>query len=152
MLASVLALQEKDENLVNILDSLPDCETEIVCTVHDALAALDRKTFHLIISAVHLEHDGSVFDFLKSVRDNQFTKHTPFVFYCSRTTSFARSVRHGLQIAARTLGADRYITMEYYDRAHLRAEFIKALSLNPELSDHQTALISEKVLLEGLPI
>lgn len=127
MLARVLVLQEKDENVANILTVLPDCEIVTVQTVDRALGLLERQEFQLIISAVHLEYDGSVFDFLKEAKRNPITKRIPFVFYCARTSTFARSVRHGLQIAARTLGADKYITMESFDPERLRAEFLQLL-------------------------
>jgi hypothetical protein len=64
-------------------------------------------------------------------KGNPSTSHIPFVFYCARSTKFARSVRDGLQIAARALGADKYITMEIYDVNELRAEFAEYL---PNLS------------------
>jgi CheY-like chemotaxis protein len=86
-----------------------------------------QKSIDLIISAVHLEHDGSVFDLLKVAKGNPSTSHIPFVFYCARSSKFARSVRDGLQIAARALGADKYITMEIYDLNQLRAEFAEYL-------------------------
>jgi hypothetical protein len=87
---------------------------------------------------VHLEHDGSVFDLLKVAKGNPSTSHIPFVFYCARSTKFARSVRDGLQIAARALGADKYITMEIYDVEELRREFVEFL---PRLSIHRDNLM-----------
>lgn len=144
MLARVLVLQEKEENVFNILESLPDCEIVPVDTVDKALIALKRDDFDLIISAVHLEHDGSVFDFLKSVKGSPETRRIPFVFYCARTSTFARSVRHGLQIAARSLGAEKYITMERFERLLLRNEFLSLLG-------HILENVSEDQLPVGSP-
>lgn len=131
MIPRVLVLQEKVENIANIRTSLPDCELVFVKTIEEAMPLLG-KDLHLIISAVHLEHDGSVFDLLKLAKGNPSTSHIPFVFYCSQSSMFARSVRDGLQIAARALGADKYITMELFDVEELRGEFIEFLpELNP---------------------
>ena len=126
MVPRVLVLQEKTKNIANIEASLPDCELIFVRTIQEAIPLL-RDDLHLIISAVHLEYDGSVFDFLKLAKGSPATSRIPFVFYCSLSSLFARSVRDGLQIAARALGADKYITMETFALDHLRAEFLEFL-------------------------
>jgi CheY-like chemotaxis protein len=130
----VLVLQEKPENIRNIQDALPDCETVVVDTVDKAEHLLSVGAYHLIVSAVHLEYDGSVFDFLKSAKQRPSTKGVPFVFYCSQSSTFARSVRDGLQIAARALGAEKYITMELHNSEELRLQFLEFL---PSLDDKQ---------------
>ncbi len=134
MTPTVLLLQEKDENVANIRASLPECFFVRVRTVDEALPLLDKQKFDLIISAVHLEFDGSVFDFLKCAKSNPKTASVPFLFYCSLSSRFARSVRDGLEIASLSLGAEKYITMERYDRDALRAEFTKYLPQLDELS------------------
>lgn len=128
----VLLLQEKPENVFNVQASLPDCQIEVYDNVARAIRAIAEEEFHLIVSAVHLEHDGSVFDFLKTIKSQPSLQHIPFVFYCSKSTTFARSVRHGLQIAAHALGAEKYITMEHYDRDLLRRELLELLPWIPE--------------------
>lgn len=123
----ILLLQEKSENVANVQESLPDCTVYTCDHVETALKMMAEQEFNLVISAVHLEYDGSVFDFLKSVKTNPNWRHIPFVFYCSKSSMFARSVRHGLQIAAQALGAEKYITMETFDRDRLRAEILEVL-------------------------
>ena len=147
LVPNVLILQEKDENVANIRASLPECAFVRVRTVDEAIPLLEHHHFDLIISAVHLEFDGSVFDFLRFAKGNPKTSHIPFVFYCSQSSRFARFVRDGLEIASRALGANRYITMEYYSRDGLRAEFQKYLPQLDELASfrqshdkHQTAV------------
>lgn len=138
----VLVLQEKAENVFNIREALPGCEIQLFDHVNQAIQAIGRTDFDLIVSAVHLEHDGSVFDFLKTVKTNIRFHHIPFVFYCSKSSTFARSVRHGLQIAACALGAEKYITMEHYDRDTLRDELISVLDaygLDRADNDRETA-------------
>lgn len=127
MRTRVLVLQEKQENIKNIAESLPDCTIVNVQTVHQANVALRTQPIDMIVSAVHLEYDESVFDFLESCKTSPHTKDIPFVFYCSRSSTFARSVRHGLEIAAEALGADHYITMESYEQDRLRTELLKVL-------------------------
>lgn len=126
MTIRVLVLQEKQENIANIELSLPDCDLIHVGTVDEAMDRLTSDV-DLIVSAVHLEHDGSVFDFLKLAKGNPETNHIPFVFYCSQSSKFARSVRDGLQIAARAIGADKYVTMELFDSLELRDELLEAV-------------------------
>lgn len=139
MLARVLVLQEKEENIRNIADCLPDCKITNVDTVNQAYYALHRQNFNLIISAVHLEYDESVFDFLEECKRHPKSKEIPFVFYCARTSTFARSVRHGLEIAAAVLGADRYITMEKFDRQRLRSEILKVLFREKPMTNNVTS-------------
>lgn len=130
MIPEISILQEKDENVANIRASLPECAFVRVRTIEEAIPLLEHRYFDLIISAVHLEYDGSVFDFLKFAKGNPRSSSVPFVFYCCQSSTFARSVRDGLQIAARALGADKYITMEHYDRDKLRDEFKEYLPLS----------------------
>ncbi|MBX9669929.1 MAG: hypothetical protein K2X93_20065 [Candidatus Obscuribacterales bacterium] len=127
MTIRVLVLQEKPENIANIELSLPDCDLAHVGTVDEALDRLNSEV-DLIVSAVHLEHDGSVFDFLKLAKENPETSHIPFVFYCSQSSRFARSVRDGLQIAARAIGADKYVTMETFNYMELRDELLETIA------------------------
>ena len=126
-MARVLVLQEKVDNIHNIEAALPDCEIVHTVMIEQAIPKLlnPKEQFDLIISAVHLENDGSVFDLLKVAKGNPATSKVPFIFYCSRSSKFARSVRDGLQIAARALGADKYITMEIFDVYKLREEFVE---------------------------
>ena len=127
MTTRILVLQEKPENMANIKAALADCELAHVRTIEQAIPTLAKQRFDLIISAVHLEYDGSVFDFLRLAKGSPATKHIPFIFYCSQSSKFARSVRDGLQIAARALGADKYITMETYELKQLRKELLEYL-------------------------
>jgi CheY-like chemotaxis protein len=136
MIARILLLQEKPQNIHNVQKALLECEFRIADTIDGAMALIDAERFDLIVSAVHLEYDGSVFDFLKMVKQNPSTATVPFVFYCSQSSTFARSVRHGLQIASRALGAEQYITMEEFDVNELRHELVQYLPmLKPDISE-----------------
>jgi len=50
-----------------------------------------------------------------AVKHQPSLQHIPLVFYCSANSTFARSVRGGLKIAAESVGVDLYITMEKFD-------------------------------------
>jgi CheY-like chemotaxis protein len=79
------------------------------------MAIVQSQPVDLIISDVHLENGGSVFDFLSWIRKNRSTINTPFVLFSLEPTAMAQVVEHGVRIAARSLGAARYITMDTFD-------------------------------------
>lgn len=138
MVAHILLLQEKPQNIINVKQALPECQFDCVSSIEEAIELVRQKDYDLIISAVHLEHDGSVFDFLKGVKGDPNTSTIPFVFYCSQTSTFARSVRDGLQIAAKALGAEKYITMEKFEVHELRYELLEYLHwLTPDISEEK---------------
>jgi len=124
----ILVLQEMHENVVYLRESLEPAghELVIVNTIHSALTQLCQEEFDMIICAVFLENE-SVFDFLKSCKQDINYRKIPFVFYCCKTSEFARSVRDGLQIAARTLGAERYVIMEAFDALVLKTQIEECL-------------------------
>lgn len=119
-MARILVLQEMEQNIINIKKALLPRGHELIIVRREleALQKLQTEKIDLIISAVYLEN-SDVFDFLKAVKHSQSSKRIPFVMYCSAISSFARSVRGGLQIAAESLGVDLYVTMEQFDAKKL---------------------------------
>jgi CheY-like chemotaxis protein len=79
----------------------------------------------MIISDIHLQNGGNVFDFLRWVKKNPSTCDTPFVMLSSEPTSIARYIEDGLRTSARLLGVTKYITMENFDSD----EFCKQIDL-----------------------
>lgn len=124
----ILVLQELQENVVNLRQSLEPSghELVVVSTINAAMHQLKEDQFDMIICAVFLENE-SVFDFLKNCKNDLVYRTIPFVFYCYKTSKFARSVRDGLQIAARTLGAERYVIMESFNAHVLRSQVEECL-------------------------
>ena len=137
-MARMLILQEMEQNIINLEEALIPRGHELIIVDRElqALQRLHSTKIDLIISAVYLE-SSDVFDFLKAVKNNREWNEIPFVLYCSAISTFARSVRGGLKIAAESLGADLYITMEKFDPALLAKQVEECLiehKISPLLS------------------
>lgn len=141
MHALVLALHEEDENAQQVSRSLKQSGHDVIESPNftHAISVLNRQHVDLIISDVHLQNGGNVFDFLRWVKNNPSTKKTPFVLFSSQPTSTAKYFEDGLRTTSRMLGAAMYITMEIFDSD----EFCKLInSLLPV--DEQTTELSTK--------
>jgi CheY-like chemotaxis protein len=92
-----------------------------------ATKLLASQKCDLIVSDVHLKNGGSVFDFLKEVKDDLRLKATPFVLISIEPTETARYIGHGLKIASQVIGAAQYLTFDKFDDSALYAEFSKFL-------------------------
>ena len=117
MKTQILALLELDENSEQVVESLKDTNRRItVCKKFTkAIEILENKTCALIISDVHLENGGNVFDFLRWAKANPLTKDTPFVLLSCKPTKMAKYVEDGVRTTARLLGADLFLTYEHFD-------------------------------------
>ena len=87
----------------------------MVDTFHHAMEVLRTSDFDLIISDVHLQNGGSVFDFLRWVKGDPHMRSTPFFCFSAEPAEVGRYLADGVRTAARALGAARYITMEHFD-------------------------------------
>ena len=67
-----------------------------------------------------------MFEFVRKVKRSD-AKKVPIVFYCYKTSTFARSVRSALKIAARSTGVDFYITMESFIASEFAEQFEQCL-------------------------
>lgn len=74
----------------------------------------------LIISDVHLENGGNVFDFLRWIKKNPLTKDIPFVMFSSQPTEMAKHLEDGIRTSSRMLGAAMYISMKNFDSDEFR--------------------------------
>jgi len=88
-----------------------------VDTFHNAMEILRKTDFDLIISDVHLQNGGSVFDFLRWVKGDPHMRATPFVCVSAEPPEVGKYLADGVRTAARALGAARYIGMEHFDAA-----------------------------------
>jgi CheY-like chemotaxis protein len=81
--ALILALHEDDENSHQVAESLKQCGHKVIqCKKFTyAISVLQAQQVALIISDVHLENGGNVFDFLRWAKRNPSTKDTPFVLF-----------------------------------------------------------------------
>ncbi|MBX9695823.1 MAG: hypothetical protein K2Z81_25785 [Cyanobacteria bacterium] len=130
MAARILALLEHAKHGEQLTDCLEQSgyEVEIVSSFRKAITALNERTFDMIISDVHLENGGSVFDFLKWVKSRQTLQAVPFVLLNLEPSPIARYVEDGVRTAARLMGAAKYISIDEFECSRLREEINKLLS------------------------
>ena len=93
-----------------------------VDTFHNAMEILRKCEFDLIISDVHLQNGGSVFDFLRWVKGDPQMRATPFVCFSAEPPEVGKYLADGVRTAARALGAARYISMEQFNGALFLSE------------------------------
>ena len=131
MASLILALLENSEHIDEVRRCLQSDGHEI-CIVDSfarATAILPDHSFDLIISDVHLENGGSVFDFLRWVKSHPHLATVPFVLFSLEPTRIAKYLADGVRTAARKMGATKYISMERFDADLLREEIIELLPI-----------------------
>jgi CheY-like chemotaxis protein len=122
MAAVILGLLEEHSNAQQVKACLEECGHEVL-VAHNFVQAKELLRSHsadLIVSDVHLENGGDVFDFLRWVKKNQKTSLIPFVLFSSQPTPLAKHLADGLRTSARILGAAKYIEMDVFDAAEFR--------------------------------
>jgi len=141
-MARILALLELQENSRQVVQSLKESghEVDVVETFTEATSLLHRQhKIDLIVSDVHLENGGNVFDFLRWIKRNPAMGETMFVMFSSKPTRAAKYLEDGIRVSARMLGAAMYITMENFDSDEFRKKIDSLLpagnqtmALNPK--------------------
>jgi CheY-like chemotaxis protein len=134
MCAQILALLERPEDPDAISESLRQSGHLVILARNfaQAKALLIVSPFDLIISDVHLENGGSVFDFLMWVKRYPHTMETPFVLFSSRRSEMAKYLDDGIKITARALGAAKYIAMDCFDAKDFREQIDSLLPKKDE--------------------
>ncbi len=129
MVALIVALMEHPEQHRLVKGCLEGAGHKVMVadSFVGAKTALQENSFDLIISDVHLENGGSVFDFLKWVKSNPKLKPIPFVLFSLEPTKLAKYLADGVQTAARTFGAAKYISMDKFDAEILIREITELL-------------------------
>ena len=140
MSSQILVLFESSEGYQPVVEclSLAGYSVVVARSYSAAMAIVRSKSVDLIISDVHLENGGSVFDFLSWIRHNRSTENTPFVLFSLEPTPMAKVVEHGVKIAARALKASKFISMEIFDEEVFRQQIDSLLSLDNRLKTMQT--------------
>ena len=116
--SQILALLELDENSRQVVKSLTQAGFNVVAcqTFTEAIEVLKKQPkIKMIISDVHLENGGNVFDLLRWLKTNRTYARTSLVLFSFRPTALAKHIEDGVRTAARILGVARYITMETFD-------------------------------------
>ena len=117
--ARILALFEKDDQTRQVVICLRNVGyTVVVCqTFTEAITRLTGpRNIDLVISDVHLENGGNVFDFLRWVRNYAPPiAGLPFVLFSFQPSPLAKHLEDGVRTTARLLGAAHYIAMDTFD-------------------------------------
>ncbi len=141
MSAQILALLESPENEHFVIDclELSGHKVLIARTFPQAILIVQGLPVDLIISDVHLENGGNVFDFLKWVKTRPLTTEIPFVLLSCNPTILAKYLEDGIKTSARMLGAAKYIRMDTFDCEQFRLQIDSVIppSINKKLI-HQT--------------
>jgi len=130
--ARILVTMEHPKQMKLIGDSLEHyghCVLKAI-TFHESMEILRNSEVDLIISDVHLQNGGSVFDFLRWVKGDPHMQAVPFVCYSSEPAEIGKYLADGVRTAARALGAAKYITMEQFDANAFRHEIEWLLPLS----------------------
>jgi CheY-like chemotaxis protein len=125
MCAQILALLELDENSVQVVKCLKRSgHTVIACeTFTAAINILQRPhKSDLIISDVHLENGGNVFDFLRWLKEHPTAVTVPLVLFSFNPTLLAKHLEDGIRTSARLLGVAKYIRMDSFDSDEFRKQ------------------------------
>ncbi len=131
MTALILALLEKHTNSQLVSECLQACGHEVIVveTFVKAKTIIKAQTVDLILSDVHLENGGSVFDFLRWVKKREQSCEIPFVLFSTQPSPIAKYLADGVRTSARILGAAKYIEMEILDPELLREQLDELLPL-----------------------
>ncbi len=126
----ILALKDRPEYALALKDLIEPhgFQVLVVHTIEEALATLHSEPVNMIIVAVHLQ-EGNVFDFIRTVRadPNASIKKLPLICLNLNPRLHARFLNDSLEVSAKALGADKFITMQPYDAAVLWAQIKQML-------------------------
>src|ERR1700722_14790228 len=122
--ARILVTMEHPEQMKLISDSLEHFGHRVVKanTFHESMEILRESEIDLIISDVHLQNGGSVFDFLRWTKGDPHMRVIPFVCFSGDPPEGGNYLADGVRTAARALGAAKYISMEKFDARAFRQE------------------------------
>jgi len=126
MAALILALLEEHKHSDQVKACLEECGHSVVVAENFVKAKVLLKTnnIDLIISDVHLQNGGSVFDFLRWAKKAERTCDIPFVLFTLQPSPAAKYLADGVRTSARVLGAVKYIEMDTFEAAEFREHIV----------------------------
>lgn len=135
MAALIIALLEHPVQQTQVSQALKTAghEVLVVDCFSRARKVLEEHSFDLIISDVHLENGGTVFDFLKWVKSEPNLRQIPFVLFSVQPTKMAKYLADGVRTTARILGAAMYISVESFDSEIFVRQIADLLPETPSL-------------------
>lgn len=122
--ARILVTMEHPKEMELIRNSLEHFGHRVLkaATFYESMEILRCSDIELIISDVHLQNGGSVFDFLRWTKGDPHLRAIPFVCFSAEPPEIGKYLHDGVRTAARALGAAKYITMEHFDANSFRQE------------------------------
>jgi len=128
--AQILVLCERNCGQQEIEDLLSPGDYQLIFADRpaDAFEILGQKPIHLIVSGVHQEESNS-YDFLNRVKASPHWKEIPFVFLSLKRSQLANHVDHALELAAKALGATKYVSVDALTAAEVQAEIDRCLTI-----------------------
>jgi CheY-like chemotaxis protein len=129
MTALIIALLETPEQSVLIRNCLKAAGHEVILVENfsKAKSILKVSICDLILSDVHLQNGGNVFDFLKWVRSKPRLQEIPFVLLSVEPSPTAKYLGESVRYASRVLGAAKYVSMHKFDCELLMSELSEFL-------------------------
>ena len=144
--AEILALIENRDEWSQLVQSLGRSghNVHVLEKYSDAVDVLKEVCdVDLIISDVHLQNGGDVFDFLRWVKLDSERAKTPFVLLSLEPTSMAKYLEDGIRISARMLGASMYIRQDKFDSDTLREQIEQLLPSKTDSVDSSSTKSGE---------
>jgi CheY-like chemotaxis protein len=128
--ARILALLEDDATARQVIESMLLSGHSVVVSksFREAIEMLKNTPVDLILSDVHLQNGGGVFDFLKWVKKFPSTRDTPFVLFNVQPSKLAKYLEDGVRTTGRLMGAARYIALENFDADEFRQQIGSVLA------------------------
>jgi len=141
----ILVLFERTSDLSQIKRMLanPFYAYYAVNSMQSAFELLHHRRIDLIISGVHLENTDS-YEFLNRVKADEGLRSIPFVFVSLRRSDVARCVDHGLSLAARALGAARYLSIDTSSPVEIQKEVSSCFAPRPEQGETEESQEKEE--------
>ena len=127
----ILVLCERNCGQQEIEDLLSPGDYQLILVDRpcDAFAILGQKPIHLIVSGVHQEESNS-YEFLNSIKASPVWQTIPFVFLSLKRSHLANQVDHALELAAKALGATKYVSVDALSAAEVQAEIAGCLAMS----------------------
>ena len=131
----ILALLEDPKNLQQVSECLEQSGHSVLraSRFDVAMQILEHQHVDLIVSDVHLQNGGDIFDFLVRLHISPLLQNIPFVCFSFQPTELAEYLATGVQTAARILGATCYISMRVFEPTEFAAKINDLLSAEPEI-------------------
>lgn len=129
MNALVIALMEDPQQACTIKSCLHEAGHTVIVVetfLEDRVALLEGHC-NLILSDVHLQNGGNVFDFIKWCKREPHLKPIPFVLLSVAPPETAKYLSEGVRVAARMFGAAKYISLSKFEPGSLMAELAEFL-------------------------